>query len=79
MPPEDQEFIDFAIKWLPFDGGDEYILPQFGITPYAFYVRLHTLLQTRPTTGLGLAAKRQLAEACAAKLSQRRRRASELV
>jgi len=79
MTGEDQEFIDFAIRWLPFDGGDEYILPQFGITPYAFYIRLHTLLQTRPTIGLSLAAKRQLVEACAAKLSQCRRRASEPV
>lgn len=79
MTAEDQEFIDFAIKWLPFDGGDEHILPQFGITPYTFYLRLHTLLQSRPTIGLRLATKLQLAEACAVKLSQRRRRASELV
>ncbi|MDV2477590.1 hypothetical protein F8M49_23375 [Rhodococcus zopfii] len=79
MTAEDQEFIDFAIKWLPFGGGDEYILPQFGITPNTFYLRLHTLLQSRPTIGLGLAAKRKLVEACAVKLSQRSRRASELV
>lgn len=79
MTTEDQEFIDFATKWLPFGGGDEYILPQFGVTPYTFYLRLHTLLQSRPTLGLGLAAKRKLAEACAAKLSQRSRRAAELV
>ena len=79
MTTEEQELIDFATRWLPFGGGDEYILPQFGVTPYTFYLRLHTLLQSRPTIGLRPAAKRQLAEACAVKLSQRSRRASELV
>ncbi|MDF3312705.1 hypothetical protein P3H15_48070 [Rhodococcus sp. T2V] len=40
-----REIIGFALRWAPFDGGDEYILPQFGITPATFYRRLAAILR----------------------------------
>lgn len=78
MSKEDQECIDFATKWLPFGGGDEYILPEFGIAPYTFYLRLNALLHSPAVIGLGLSTKLELSQACRAKLSQRSRRIHEL-
>ncbi|MFC9556729.1 hypothetical protein ACFTWF_38565 [Rhodococcus sp. NPDC056960] len=40
-----REIIGFALRWAPFDSGDEYILPQFGITPATFYRRLAEILR----------------------------------
>ncbi len=31
------DLIKFVVKWEPFGGGDEYILPEFGIVPAVFY------------------------------------------
>jgi len=35
--------IDFAIRWEPY-GGDEYIFPEFGISPATFYRRVLAIL-----------------------------------
>lgn len=40
-----REMIRFALRWAPFDSGDEYIFPQFGITPPTFYRRLAEILR----------------------------------
>ncbi|QTI71592.1 hypothetical protein J6U32_09225 [Gordonia polyisoprenivorans] len=32
--------IRYAVSWLPFGSGDEYIFPEFGITPAVFYHRI---------------------------------------
>jgi hypothetical protein len=39
---EELAMLDFAIKWAPFGGGDEHILPEFGVLPAVFYRRLQT-------------------------------------
>lgn len=39
-----RDMIAFAAKWEPFVGGDEYILPEFGVQPGEFYRRLAHLL-----------------------------------
>lgn len=40
----DQEMIRWAVRWLPFDTGDEYIFPDFGVTPAVFYRRISALI-----------------------------------
>lgn len=42
---KDRDSVAFALRWAQFDSGDEYILPQFGITPVAFYRRLSEILR----------------------------------
>lgn len=49
LNPETREIIGFALQWAPFDHGDEYILPQFGIVPRTFYRRLAEILRDSHT------------------------------
>ncbi|MCB8910586.1 DUF3263 domain-containing protein [Rhodococcus rhodochrous] len=69
MTPDERAMIDFVLRWSPFDDGDEYILPQFGLTPAAFYYRVRTLL-TAPTDEIDLATCSLLREICRTKLSR---------
>lgn len=46
LTPDDREMIAYALRWLPFGSGDEYIFPQFGITPAVFYHRIVLLIVT---------------------------------
>ena len=43
---EERAMLTFAVQWAPFGGGDELILPEFGITPGTFYHRLRAILFT---------------------------------
>lgn len=43
-----RQWVDFAIRWEPFGGGDEDILPQFGVSPETFYRRLQKTLSGTP-------------------------------
>jgi hypothetical protein len=45
----EQELIEFAWRWEPFGTGDEWIFPEFGITPTQFYGRLLVILQRTPS------------------------------
>ena len=44
-----RDIVGFALQWAPFDSGDEYILPQFGIVPQTFYRRLAEILRDSHT------------------------------
>ena len=70
MTREELDMLDFAVKWAPFGGGDEHILPEFGILPTVFYRRLQRLL-TRHTT-INDSVKRRLDELCTTKLTPTR-------
>lgn len=37
--------LSFVARWAPFDHGDEYILPEFGIAPSTFYRRVLAFVQ----------------------------------
>jgi len=43
MTPDDRAMIDFVLRWSPSHDGDEYILPEFGLTPEVFYRRVLAL------------------------------------
>lgn len=43
-----QQWVDFALRWEPFGGGDDYILPEFGVSPAVFYRRLLNDLDRTP-------------------------------
>lgn len=63
---EELAMLDFAVKWAPFGGGDEHILPEFGVFPNVFYRRLQRLLRHHPTVNDSV--RLRLDELCAAKL-----------
>jgi hypothetical protein len=54
----------------PFDAENEYILPEFGLRPKAFYRRLLKLAETSPTLGLERSDRSRLASLCRSKLVQ---------
>ena len=64
---EESAMPTFAVQWAPFGGCDEFILPEFGITPGAFYHRLRAILFS---TGqrLGPRTAQQLLNLCATKV-----------
>ena len=65
--------LTFALRWLPYGGGDEHLLPEFGLNPPAFYRRLQEMLAKR-FTGVDFETRRQLLEHCAVKLADSPRR-----
>ena len=58
--------LDFAIKWAPFGGGDEHILPEFGVHSRVFYQRLQVLLAHYPAVNDSV--RHRLAQSCTLKL-----------
>lgn len=67
---EELAMLDFAVKWAPFGGGDEHILPEFGVFPNVFYRRLQRLLRHHPTVNDSV--RLRLDELCTTKLTPAR-------
>ncbi|WP_241032315.1 DUF3263 domain-containing protein [Rhodococcus pseudokoreensis] len=66
MTDDELTMLDFAVKWAPFGGGDDHILPEFGVVPTEFYQRLQAFLAYYP--GVNDSVRRRLAELCTLKL-----------
>ncbi|PYE12326.1 hypothetical protein DFR67_12351 [Williamsia limnetica] len=47
------EMVRFVVKWAPFGGGDEDILPTFGVLPTVFHARVAGLLRSDPSLATG--------------------------
>jgi len=73
MTPDERAMVDFVLRWSPFDDGDEYILPEFGLTPTVFYYRLLDFLTT-PTDEIDVATCSLLRDICRAKVQRPIRR-----
>ncbi|RYF51514.1 MAG: DUF3263 domain-containing protein [Comamonadaceae bacterium] len=69
MTRDEQEMLAFARKWLPFGGGEEHILPEFGLTPVVFYQRLLAMVTKTRANEVDFATRRHLREFCLLKLS----------
>lgn len=59
----------FVLRWGPFDHGDEYILPEFGITPVAFYRRVLVLAREMPPAAIGDSDRERVIDLCVDKLA----------
>lgn len=70
MTREERAMLRFALSWLPYGGGDELVLPEFGIFPPVFYRRLLRLLETCHDPEVDPAAKAELVELCSLKLTR---------
>ncbi|GAF43612.1 hypothetical protein RW1_009_00360 [Rhodococcus wratislaviensis NBRC 100605] len=66
--PDDARLVKFALWWEPFGGGDEYIFPEFGVDPVAYYRRLLNLLQSARAPRLERGDRQRLVALCAHKL-----------
>lgn len=67
MTPHDQGLVRFLCQWMPYGGGDDEILPEFGIAPREFYNRLVHLLDAR-STQIDFAQRQRLREFCCLKV-----------
>ncbi|MFD7008464.1 DUF3263 domain-containing protein [Rhodococcus jostii] len=70
MTRDTRAMVAFATRWSRFGGGDEYILPEFGITPVVFYQRLLAMVTTTLVNEVDFATRRHLREFCSRKLGQ---------
>ncbi|GCE44574.1 hypothetical protein Rhow_008995 [Rhodococcus wratislaviensis] len=70
MTRDDQAMLAFATRWSRFGGGDEYILPEFGITPDVFYQRLLTMAKSTLINDVDFATRTYLMDFCASKLAR---------
>ena len=64
--------LSFVARWAPFDHGDEYILPEFGLQPTMYYRRLLTLLLTPPCPRLDPPDRQRIITLCQHKLDASR-------
>jgi hypothetical protein len=71
MTRDDQAMLAFATKWSRFGGGDEYILPEFGITPQVFYQRLLAMVTSTLINDVDFSTRTYLMDFCSSKLAQR--------
>ncbi|MET8428730.1 hypothetical protein [Nocardia sp. NPDC004860] len=64
MTSIENDILKFAVKWAPYGGGHEHILPTFGLTIDEFYRRLHTLLDSIAGRSIDAVAHQKLREQC---------------
>ena len=67
MTHYDQWLIQFLSRWMPYGGGDEEILPEFGIAPHEFYSRALRLLDDR-STRVDFVQRQRMREFCCVKV-----------
>jgi len=65
----ERAMVDFAVRWSPFGGGEQYIFAEFGVSVPTFYRRVLGLAENRTTTYLDFAVKEDLRAYCKDKLS----------
>ncbi|QYB07971.1 DUF3263 domain-containing protein [Rhodococcus sp. USK10] len=68
----DQDMLKFAVQWAPYGGGEEHILPTFGLFPADYYERLKSLLDSTAARSVDSASRRHLREHCSIRLAQTR-------
>lgn len=61
--------LSFVARWAPFDHGDEYILPEFGIAPSTFYHRVLALVREAPPRAMRESDRERVIGICLAKLA----------
>lgn len=69
MDSHDQAMLDFATMWHHYGGADEQILPEFGLTPPAYYSRLLGILDGILGRGVDEQTRWDLEDFCRKKLS----------
>ena len=68
MTRDERAMLTFAVQWAPFGGGDEFLLPEFGIILGTFCHRLRAILFSTAGQRLGPRTTQQLLNLCATKV-----------
>ncbi|MGW8815885.1 DUF3263 domain-containing protein [Gordonia terrae] len=66
----DREMLRWAVKWLPFETGDEYIFPDFGVTPAVFYHRIAMLISTGAANHIEPGLRMRLRKHCSDRITR---------
>ncbi|EHI43330.1 hypothetical protein OPAG_06607 [Rhodococcus opacus PD630] len=69
MNAHERAMVNFAVRWSPFGGGEQYIFAEFGVSVPIFYRRVLKLVESRATTYLDSAVNESLRAYCQGKLS----------
>ncbi|GAF49088.1 MULTISPECIES: hypothetical protein [Rhodococcus] len=64
----ERELLAFSVRWEPYGGGDEFILPHFGIGPALFYRRVLDALRPVRDHQLSPDEQKRLLDFCIRKL-----------
>jgi hypothetical protein len=70
VTPDQQAMVAFAMRWEPYGGGDDEILPLFGIPVHEFYRRVCDLVETPSNSQLDEVTRNRLRTFCTTKLTQ---------
>ncbi|MFE5700324.1 DUF3263 domain-containing protein [Rhodococcus koreensis] len=66
----ERELLAFTLRWLPYGGGDEFILPHFGIGPSLFYRRVLAALRPVRDHRLSPEERGRLTDFCLRKIAE---------
>ena len=69
MNAHERAMLNFAVRWSPFGGGEQYIFTEFGVSVPTFYRRVLKLVESRTTTYLDSAVNENLRAYCKGKLA----------
>lgn len=61
-----------ALTWLPFGSGDEYIFPEFGVTPAVFYHKIVLLITAGHANFVDSHTREELRDFCGRKIARLR-------
>nr|MDV2477096.1 DUF3263 domain-containing protein [Rhodococcus zopfii] len=62
------EILEFAVRWAPYNGGDDEILPTFGLSIPEYYRRLVALLETPEAGSIDRRTREHLRIRCGRRL-----------
>ncbi|MFE7423475.1 DUF3263 domain-containing protein [Rhodococcus sp. NPDC057529] len=64
-----EDMLKFAAEWAPYGGGEEHVLPTFGLTAGDYYRRLMRLLETLDARSLPVPLILRLRHQCLERLA----------
>lgn len=69
MDDSERSLINFVVQWCEYGGGEELILPQFGIVPTEFYHRILAVVERGENSGLSSSTRLFLRQHCKVRLA----------
>lgn len=69
MDDNERSLINFVVQWCEYGGGEELILPQFGIVPTEFYHRILAVVERGENSGLSSSTRLFLRQYCKVRLA----------
>lgn len=64
MNSYERSLINFVLQWCEFGGGEDLILPEFGVVPAEFYNRIMAIVERGDASGLSDSSRLFLRQYC---------------